>query len=398
MQNPLKNLGPGTLVAAAFIGPGTVTVCSAAGINFGFSLLWAMLLAIVATIVLQEMAARLGIITQLGLSDVIKKNIQSKNLRTTVLIITLLAIVVGNAAYEGGNIGGASLGLEAMLGQPAWGYYPLIAGVIVFFLLYLGSYKVLERSLIALVILMSLSFLMAAIITKPNLGELFKGIFTPTLPTGSLLTVIGLIGTTVVPYNLFLHASLVKERWKDANGLTSARVDTFVSITLGGLVSMAIIVAAASANSGSLANVLDLAKTLEPVYGSMARYFLGVGMFAAGITSAITAPLAAAYVANGCFGWQAGLKDWRFRLVWMFIVFLGVFLLTLDIKPIEVIQLAQIANGLLLPLISVLLLWMVNKAKVMGTFKNNLFQNVLAGLIIIITIFLGLRSIIKVFE
>lgn len=398
MQNPLKNLGPGTLVAAAFIGPGTVTVCSAAGINFGFSLLWAMLLAIVATIVLQEMAARLGIITQNGLSDVIKKNIQSKNLRVAVLFITLLAIVMGNAAYEGGNIGGASLGLEAMLGQPAWGYYPLIVGFITFCLLYLGSYKVLERSLIALVILMSLSFLMAAIITKPNLGELFKGIFVPVMPHGSLLTVIGLIGTTVVPYNLFLHASLVKERWKDAGGLTSARVDTFVSITLGGLVSMAIIVAAASANSGSLANVLDLAKTLEPVYGSLARYFLGLGMFAAGITSAITAPLAAAYVANGCFGWQAGLKDWRFRLVWMLIVFLGVFLLTLNIKPIEVIQIAQIANGFLLPLISVLLLWMVNKTEVMGTFKNNLFQNVLAGLIIIITIFLGLRSIIKVFE
>ena len=398
MQNPLKNLGPGTLVAAAFIGPGTVTVCSAAGINFGFSLLWAMLLAIAATIVLQEMAARLGIITQNGLSDVIKKNIQSKNLRVAVLFITLLAIVMGNAAYEGGNIGGASLGLEAMLGQPAWGYYPLIVGFITFCLLYLGSYKVLERSLIALVILMSLSFLMAAIITKPDMAALFAGIFAPTMPQGSLLTVIGLIGTTVVPYNLFLHASLVKERWKDANGLKSARIDTFVSISLGGLVSMAIIVAAASANSGSLANVLELAKTLEPVYGSLARYFLGVGIFAAGITSAITAPLAAAYVANGCFGWQAGLKDWRFRLVWMLIVFLGVFLLTLDIKPIEVIQLAQIANGLLLPLISVLLLWMVNKAEVMGTFKNNLFQNVLAGLIIIITIFLGLRSIIKVFE
>ncbi|MEJ1221752.1 Nramp family divalent metal transporter [Sediminicola sp. 1XM1-17] len=391
-----KNIGPGVLVAAAFIGPGTVTACTLAGVQFGFSLLWAMLLSIIATIVLQEMSARLGIITQKGLADVIKDQIQIPLFRNLVIGIILGAIVIGNTAYEGGNIGGATLGLEAIFGNGYNFYYPFVIGAIAFVLLYLGNYKTLEKVLVTLVIVMSLSFLLTAIITKPNILEVLKGMLVPTMPENSVFTIIALVGTTVVPYNLFLHASLVSEKWKRKEDLKTARKDTYISIILGGMVSMAIIIAATTIPGGDITSVLDLAKGLEPLYGNGARYFMGIGLFAAGITSAITAPLAAAYVVNSCFGWNAGLKDLRFKLVWMTIIVLGVLSLTFGIKPIEIIQFAQVTNGILLPVIAIFLLWVANKVALMGAFKNSAAQNVLAIFIILLVVVLGMKSILKV--
>jgi len=393
-----KNLGPGTLVAAAFIGPGTVTLCTLAGVSFGYSLLWAMTLSIIATIVLQEMAARVGIITQKGLAEIIKEQIKRKSLRNLAVLLIISAIIVGNAAYEAGNISGASLGVSAIFGEFQFNYFALIIGFIAFVLLYIGNYKFLERSLVVLVLVMSFSFLITAIITKPDFTEILKGMFVPTFPKDSLLTIIGLIGTTVVPYNLFLHASLVKERWKSPQDLKLARKDTYVSIILGGIVSMSIIIAATSIQNAEIKNIIDLAKGLEPLYGSFAKYFLGIGLFAAGITSAITAPLAAAYVANSCFGWKADLKNIKFRLVWFIILFLGVLFSTFKINPIEIIKFAQVANGILLPIIALFLFWVVNKSSVLGKYKNSLVTNLLGAIIIIITIVLGFRSILKVLE
>ena len=144
-------------------------------------------------------------------------------------------------------------------------------------------------------------------------------------------------------------------------------------------------------------NVLDLAKALEPLYGSAALYFMGIGLFAAGITSAITAPLAAAYVANSCFGWKAEYKDWRFRAIWILILLLGVFFLSFGIKPIEIIKFAQVANGLLLPIIAVFLLWVVNRNGVMGKDRNTWLQNLIGLVIILLSILLGGKSILTVF-
>lgn len=400
-----KNIGPGTLVAAAFIGPGTVTICTLAGVNFGFHLLWAMLLSIIATIVLQEMAARLGVVSQRGLSEVIKSELKHPFVNGFMMLLILSAIVIGNAAYEAGNISGGILGLETITGKLESSFLgfdinllSIVIGVIAFVLLYVGNYKFLERILVGLVLIMSLSFLITAIATKPNILELLKGLFIPRSPEGSLLTIVGLIGTTVVPYNLFLHASLVKEKWNGKNDLKSAQKDTVVSIILGGLVSIAIIVSAASVNSTEILNASDLAKSLTPLYGQWATYFLGIGLFAAGITSAITAPLAAAYVVKGCFGWKSDLKSKRFRGVWLFVLLLGIVFSSFGIKPITIIQFAQVANGILLPVIAGVLLWVVNRKSVLGDYINTKFQNAIGVFIVIITIFLGIKGIFKVFE
>ncbi len=405
MKKWFKNIGPGPLVAAAFIGPGTVTLCSIAGLDFGFSLLWTLVLSIIATIVLQEMSARLGIISNKGLSQVIREEIKNPGFRNIVITLILSAIVIGNAAYEAGNISGGVLGLEAVFGEKGLtilnidiNFYSIILGLIAFSLLYIGNYKILERSLIFLVIIMSLSFIITAIITKPDITDLFNGLFVPKFPEGSILIIIGLIGTTVVPYNLFLHASLVKERWKNKSDLKFARNDTIVSIVLGGIVSMCIIISSASLNIDNINNAADLAKGIEPLYGIYSKYILAIGLFSAGITSAITAPLAASFVAAGCLGWSLNMKGLKFRSVWIFILLAGVISSSSGYKSIEIIKFAQVANGILLPVIAGFLIWIVNKDSILGKYKNSKWQNFIGLLILVITIFLGLKSILKVFE
>lgn len=405
IKNWLKNIGPGPLIAAAFIGPGTVTVCTLAGVDFGFSLLWAMLLSILATIVLQEMSARLGVITQKSLSEIIRTEIKNPVFKFLAILLMLSAIVIGNAAYEAGNITGGVLGLEAIIGNPSFivgsfsiNVLSIIIGIIAFFLLYIGNYKILEKALITLVTLMSLAFLITAMITKPKILEILKNAFTPQFPKDSLLTIIALIGTTVVPYNLFLHAALVKEKWKSKSDLQFARKDTIISVVLGGLVSMCIIISAASIKDLEINNAADLAQGLEPLFGSSAKYFLAIGLFAAGITSAITAPLAAAFVASGCLGWSTHMKAKKFRGVWVFILFMGVIFSSLGMKSIDIIKFAQVANGILLPIIAGFLIWIMNKKAILGDYKNSMKQNIFGFIILGISILLSLATLSKVFS
>ncbi len=401
----LKNIGPGPLVAAAFIGPGTVTVCTLSGVNFGFNLLWAMALSIIATIVLQEMAARLGIVTQKGLSEIIRTEIKNPLIKNLAITLVLSAIVIGNTAYEAGNISGSVLGIESVLGETVLNvgsfsinYFSVLVGVIAFVLLYIGNYKILVKTLISLVIFMSIAFVITAVMTKPNVSEILKNTFIPKFPKGSLLTIVGLIGTTVVPYNLFLHASLVKEKWQNKSDLQYARKDLIIAVVLGGLVSMCIIISAAAIQTHQITNAADLAKGLEPLFGSFAKYFLAIGLFAAGITSAITAPLAAAYVASGCLGWKANLRSKKFRSVWMFILLIGVLFSSFGIQPIEIIKFAQVANGMLLPIIAGFLIWIMNRTSILGEHKNSIIQNILGFIIFAVTIFLGLKSVLTVFS
>jgi NRAMP (natural resistance-associated macrophage protein)-like metal ion transporter len=405
LKNWFKNIGPGVLVSAAFIGPGTVTVCTLAGVNFQYALLWALLLSVLACIILQEMSARLGIITQKGLSDCIRQEIRHPILKVLALILVFSAIVVGNAAYEAGNITGAVLGITAVappltieFGSYSLNLWSVIIGSLAFGLLALGNYKILERVFIGLVILMSISFLVTAVMVQPDFSKILNGLFVPSIENNGLLTVIALVGTTVVPYNLFLHASLVGEKWKKPGDLKIARKELSVAIILGGLVSMAIVICAAAPNLNNVTSAAHLAVGLEPLFGQYATWFIAMGLLAAGITSSITAPLAAAYVVRGCLGWKDGLNTLKFKSVWAGIIIIGVFISSLRLQPIEIIRFAQIANGILLPVIAIFLFWIVNRASLLGEYKNTLLQNVLGILIIGITIFLGARSIYSVWQ
>ena len=390
-----RDIGPGLLIAAAFIGPGTVTLCTIAGASFGYSLIWAIILSIFSTIVLQEMSLRIGLITKMNLAQVIRINIKSKFLNRLLLILIISSILIGNAAYEAGNITGASLGISAILNSQSINYIPVFIGLIAFIVLYQGDYKVLERSLVFLVLIMSISFFITAIITKPDINALINGVITPKIDSNNLTIILGLIGTTVVPYNLFLHSSLVSEKWNSVNKLKVARFESFFSILIGGLVSLSIIITAASVNNKDVNGVIDLARGLEPLYGNFAIYFLGVGLFASGITSSITAPLAAAYVAKSCFGWQDSLKSRKFRAIWIIILITGVLVSMVKINPIEIIKFAQFSNSLLLPIIAIILLWLINNKNIISNKYSYRYQNIFGFLIVIISLILGTKGLIS---
>ena len=390
-----RDIGPGVLIAAAFIGPGTVTLCTIAGASFGYSLIWAIILSIFSTIVLQEMSLRIGLITKMNLAQVIRINIKSKFLNKLLLILIISSILIGNAAYEAGNITGASLGISAILNSQSINYIPIFIGLIAFIVLYQGDYKVLERSLVFLVLIMSISFFITAIITRPDINALINGVITPKIDSNNLMIILGLIGTTVVPYNLFLHSSLVSEKWNSVNKLKVARFESFFSILIGGLVSLSIIITAASVNNKDVNGVIDLAKGLEPLYGNFAIYFLGIGLFASGITSSITAPLAAAYVAKSCFGWQDSLKSRKFRAIWIIILIIGVLVSMVKINPIEIIKFAQFSNSLLLPIIAIILLWLINNKNIISNEYSYRYQNIFGFLIVIISIILGTKGLIS---
>ena len=392
----LRDIGPGVLIAAAFIGPGTVTLCTIAGASFGYSLIWAIILSTFSTIVLQEMSLRIGLVTRMNLAEVIRNYIKSKILNRFIVLLIISSILIGNTAYEAGNITGASLGISAIINYESINYIPVFIGLIAFVILYQGDYKILERSLVSLVIMMSISFFITAIMTKPDITNLLKGIFRPQVNSSNLIVILGLIGTTVVPYNIFLHSSLVSEKWNSIDKLKVARIESFISIFLGGLVSLSIIITAASVYNQNVTGVIDLARGLEPLYGKFAIYFLGLGLFASGITSSITAPLAAAYVAKSCFGWNNSLKSNRFRFVWFFILITGVIVSMIEINPIEIIKFAQFSNSLLLPIIAIVLLWLINDENIIKKKFNYKYQNIFGFFIIIISLLLAIKGLTSI--
>ncbi len=403
LRNLLRNIGPGPLIAAAFIGPGTVTVCTLAGANFGFSLIWAMVLSIVATVILQELSGRIGIVTGSDLSSLLRNQTDRPLFRIISMILVLLAIVLGNAAYESGNISGANLGLAFYWEAPTLqlaGFNlqsgNFILGLLSFVLLWSGSYKTLERILVTLVILMSLAFMITAALTKPDLSSLLAG-FIPSWNEEEIPTLVALIGTTVVPYNLFLYASLVNKQWKSPSDLPSMRRDISVSVILGGLVSMAIIIVGASNTSAEITSAIDVSKGLESVFGSFAGYMMGFGLLSAGLTSALTAPLSAGFVVCGIMGWDTEIKSNPMRITMAVIVGLGLLFSSLGIKPVQLITLAQLANGILLPLISGWIIWIAAQHSVLGKFKNTPLATGVAVFIWLITLVLGLKSVGTVF-
>ena len=394
----MKKFGPGLLVMAAFIGPGTVTTASKAGASFGFALLWTVIFSVIAAIVLQQMAARLGLVTRMGLAEGLRSSIASPALSMLAAAMVVLAIGLGNAAYESGNIAGAAMGLNAIVALPD-GVWAAVVGLTAFILLGSGRYKVVERGLIVLVGVMSLVFITTMVMVKSDLAALFSGTFKPSIPDGATLTVMALIGTTIVPYNLFLHASAVREKWPADypldQALQESRRDSVMAISLGGLITLAIMSTASAAFFGGDTEFspATISQQLEPLLGSAAQYFFAVGLLAAGLTSAVTSPLAAAYAVCGAMGWPVDMADKRFKLVWMAVLGLGMLAAVLGARPISAIIFAQAANGFLLPIIAIFLLWVMNRKALLGGHVNRAASNILGGLVVAVVVGLGLLKI-----
>ena len=396
MANGIKGFGPGTMIAAAFIGPGTVTTATLAGGNFGFTLLWAIAFSVIATLTLQEMTARLGVIGQMGLGEAIAARTTNTVFKWPAALLVIAAIVIGNAAYEAGNITGAGAGL------PSWtlsslNLWPLIIGTTAFFVLNRAGSRFLEQTLGLLVVAMAIVFVGTALVLQPSIVEILRGLFIPTLPDNAGLIVLGIIGTTVVPYNLYLHASVIKRYSKANMTLADARRDIQFSVIGGGVITLCIAVTAAVVLQGETTpttSLTQLAPTLAPLLGQASVAALGLGFFAAGLSSAITAPLAAAYAVTEVLNLDTEQRDRVFNWTWRLVLAFGVIVASLSLKPIELIVFAQFTNGVLLPITAAFILWIANDATLLGQYRNTTFNNAMGLFVLTVTCALGLRSIL----
>ena len=399
----LKQVGPGAVVAAAFIGPGTVTTCTVSGASYGYTLLWALLFSTISVIVLQSMASKLGIVKKVGLGEALREKYTGKGARILLAILVIGAVFIGNVAYETGNISGGILGLQAI--WPTLGKIPVAIFVfaVAAGLLLSGKYDIVEKVLTALVVLMGVLFLITAIAVQPNWGEVLKGLFVPRVPqmNRAWFYVTGLIGTTVVPYNIYLHASSSAKKWgQDSDkdeALRTSLTDSILSIGLGGIISMCIVITAAVCYDGSgtaaIASGKAMAEQLKPILGNWATVAFGIGLFAAGMSSAITAPLAAAFASSGILGWGEDMKKKRFIAIWAVVLLFGlVAVCTLGASPTEIILFAQAANAFLLPITAILLMIVCNDKKYMDGHNNGIVINILGVIVLALTLLIAFMN------
>ncbi len=382
-----------SVIAAAFIGPGTVTTCAAAGASFGSTLLWALVFSTFACYVLQEASARLTVVSGRTLGRSLRMRWAGGVAGPLVLLVAVGAIVFGCAAYEAGNILGAAAGAGLVTGA-APAAVALVCGALAGGLLWFGSTRLVARVMSVLVAVMGVGFLVTAFVLRPEVAGLLRGAVLPALPPGSGLLVIGLVGTTVVPYNLFLGSGLAA-----GQDLAEVRFGLAVAIGLGGLISMAILVVG-TAVSGTF-GFAALAGVLAARLGPWAAPLFAAGLFAAGLSSAITAPLAAAVTARSLFGddraagrWDEGSR--RYRSVWLAVLAVGVVFGCTGIRPIPAIILAQALNGVVLPLAAVFLLLVVNDPALMGAGRiNGAASNVAMVVVTGVTVMLGAANVAR---
>ncbi len=394
MRKNFFRLGPGILITAAFIGPGTLTVCTIVGVNSGMLLLWAILFSVIITIISQNIVAKISWETKKGLAQVLLEHSKTPLKKWSLIILLISAIFFGNSAYEAGNITGAKIGLQQIIESKffdltGFDILPLIICFLVSAIYLMGGSEIIKKILLVIVVLMSFSFIFAAIITKPDFLSILNGLFIPRFNANQLTLLLSVIGTTIVPYNLFLHSALVKNM-SSVTDFKQIRMDTIISVSIGGLISLCIVMVAANSGLKSVESVSDLGISLSPIYGELSEYLISIGLFGAGLSSAITAPLAASYVVSECFDWKQ--RENRSKYIFLFVLITGTIFSSLGLNPIVIIQLAQIFNGLLLPVIGLFLLLLVTSNKLKGYFKNQILIKTCLTFILVFYIFLGLKN------
>lgn len=369
-----------SVISAAFIGPGTVTTCSLAGASYGTALLWALTFSTIATLVLQEAAARITLASSLSLGEILVLRHGQRGRWLNRLLAG--GVILGCGAYEAGNLLGAVAGIRLLLEVPVW-VISVILGAAAFVLLSIRNISLLTRLLGILVFVLGLAFLVVSLGALEHPLGAIKDSFIPQFPAGSALLITGLIGTTIVPYNLFLGSGIGQ-----GQTVSEMRQGLIPAIIIGGLVSMAIVIA------GTLIvgdfSFPNAARVLGQRLGSWGEILYALGLFGAGFTSLVTAPLAASITARTLLS----TTDRQTAYVWMGVLGIGILFGIVQFKPIPVILAAQIANGLLLPFVTWQLFRCLNDRTFMpGAFVNTRSQNVLFMLIFLVTLFLSGNSL-----
>jgi Mn2+/Fe2+ NRAMP family transporter len=379
-------------IAAAFLGPGTITTASRAGAGFGVQLLWALTFSTVACLVLQEASARLTVVSGKTLGQALRARFRHGPMAMATLVLVLGAVIVGCAAYEAGNILGGVAGARLAI--------PLSAPVLTVLcvlgagaLLWTGSTGVVVAVRAVLVAAMGSAFVLTAFALGPEVGEILASLLVPRLPAGATVLVLGLVGTTVVPYNLFLGSGLAR-----GQSLGDMRFGLVVAIGLGGLISMAVLVVG-TVISGPF-SFEALATMLGDRFGAGSVRGFALGLFAAGFSSAITAPLAAAMTVRSMFEsstepgrWNE--RSWRYRAVWAGVLATGLVFGLSGIRPVPAIIGAQALNGVMLPVVAAFLLLAVNDRGLLGQRVNGLWGNALSTVVVGVAALLGSMGVMR---
>ncbi len=331
------------------------------------------------TVWLQEAAARLTIATGHDLGQVITQTYTGRQGRRVAWAL-FSAIFLGCAAYQAGNILGAVSGLALLTGLPVQ-TLTLGLGVVCIGLLWVGSTQGLANLLGLVVFLMGGAFVYVAFKTPVTPVELAKALVVPAFPTGSLLLINSLIGTTIVPYNLFFGSSIVP-----GQSLSEMRLGIWVAVVLGGIISVVLLLAGLLIPADF--TYPHMAQVLSDRLGPWAGSLFAFGLFAAGFASSLTAPLAAAVTAGSLLGIRK--NSGTYRTIWLTVLATGVTFGLLNVTPIPVIVAVQAINGILLPFVTVFLFIAVNNRSLLGdAYRNSVWQNLAMGLVVLVTAVLG---------
>ncbi|MDP4270671.1 MAG: divalent metal cation transporter [Bacteroidota bacterium] len=376
----LAILGPGIITGSVDNDAGGITTYAVSGAVYGYNMIWTLIPSFIVLIIIQEMNARMGIVTGKGLADLIRENAGVKI--TFLIFIGLLIADIGNTTTEFAGVAGS---LE-VFGVSKYISVPLV-GALVWILVVKGTYQLAER--IFLVFSVSLlTYVVSAIMGHPHWGEIGTAIVHPQVEvnTKSLAMMIGIVGTTIAPWMQFYMQSSVIEKGLEIKNFKYSMIDIVVGCIATVVVAFFIIVACASTlhEKGIQINeAKDAALALKPLAGEFASQVFAFGLFVASIFSATILPLATAFYVCEAFGFEAGIdKKWdeapEFYVLYTVILVLSVLIILWPNAPLIAISLwSQVINGLLLPVVLVSMMLLVNNKKIMGEYVNKPVQNII---------------------
>jgi Mn2+/Fe2+ NRAMP family transporter len=371
-------LGPGIITGSVDNDAGGITTYSVAGAIYGYGLIWTLIPSFVVLLVIQEMNARMGIVTGKGLSDLIRENAGMK--LTFFIFVGLLVSNIGNTTTEFAGVAGSM----EIFGVSKYISVPLTA-ILVWFLVVKGTYKIAER--IFLVFSVSLlTYVVSALMSKPEWREIGNSLIHPRFErsTQSLAMIIALVGTTIAPWMQFYMQSSVIEKGLKMKNFKYTVIDITVGCVVTVVVAFFIMVACGATlhpNNVQINEAKDAALALKPLAGRLASQVFAFGLFIASVFSATILPLATAFYVSEAFGFEAGLdKKWdeakEFYTLYTGILIISALIILIPGAPLIQISIwSQVLNGILLPVVLVSMILLINNKKIMGNYVNSKFQN-----------------------
>jgi Mn2+/Fe2+ NRAMP family transporter len=393
----LAILGPGIITGSVDNDAGGITTYSLAGAIYGYNLIWTLIPSFIVLVAVQEMNARMGIVTGKGLADLIRENAGVK--LTFFIFLGLLLANIGNTTTEFAGVAGSMevFGISKYISVP-------VVGFLVWILVVKGTYQIAER--IFLIFSVSLlTYVVSAIMGKPHWGEIGMAIIRPhiSVNTQSLAMVIGLVGTTIAPWMQFYMQSSVIEKGLEMKNYKYSLIDITIGCVATVVVAFFIMVACASTlheNGVEIKQAKDAALALKPMAGVLASQVFAFGLFVASIFSATILPLATAFFVCEAFGFEAGIdKKWdearEFYVLYTGILIISALIILIPNAPLIPITLwTQVINGLLLPVVLICMILLVNSRKIMGQYVNKRINNIIGWSAVITLVGLSLALLI----